>query len=1101
MRRMLAFSLVATVLLASCEKEIVSSEDVKIPGTETSVLRIGIPDTKTSLGELDGSKRKVYWSDGDKVSVNGIESEALSGIAEKSTEAEFALTAPASAPYSIVYPSDIWVANGLVNLPATQTYVAGNVADGAVPMAGYSASGLSATLGYLCAVVKVSIAKDDGAYPDTDDISTVAFAGNADEQLSGHFVVDYENGTLSEISSVASGSVETKAVTMVELQIGKTVTVSPASPIPAESSLDVYLVVPARTYESGFSVTITDVEGHSMVKSTPSSATLQAGHIYNLTPVKFKPTGSASVINIGSAEELVTFASTYNTGELSDRELTVNLTDDISFSSTTSAAFSATGGIGVRGEDNYYFHGTFNGNNKTISGYSGGAPIFAYIDGTGVVKDLKIDSSCSFVFTHGNTAEADFGALAGYHKGTIDNVTVNADVSLAAVEDVANLTALGGIVGRCTVGSISNSTFGGAITVPDGFTTTKKLLVGGILGYSSNNTGSVSSCVLDGTIGVGAKVTSTDKDNPYLIVGGIVGYNKAAVSNCVTNDHPTVTTLHSGATSVGTIVVKTIKAYYTAVGGFIGENAEGEISDCTNGASIFNTIFKDGGAGGAGDASARYMRSGGIVGKNNSGGIVSSCINNAKVQHRSNPRIQSLAGIVGHNAGTVKNCTNNADVNHMTTGISGATKKGGRIVDIAGIIGDNIEGAEVTNVHNTANIQISAMEDNYDTDNNKPVCEVRMGGVIAYNKADIGEGSTKITNSGQVYFNNNMTYQFIGYELGGIVGYSVASVQNAKNTGYVVVNWASNEKVASKFYLGGIVGVMAGDGTIAGCVNEGGESNAGEVYLNVKKGAAKHTDNYIGGVLGYSKQSVSISNCSNSGYVHGGNATKQNGTSCYAGGIAAYLNGASSITDCENSGIINNEHFSNSTGTGNTSYNGGIAGWVSGSSETPVSISGCTQKTSDLGPFRGYSGGVVGYANYASLQDCNVIGINFTDQAYFIGGVAGWAVNSTISNCSVTGTSIVSSQTQSAGGIVAKLGAATTLDGCSSAIATITGPEVAAEGITYKYGAIAGESVEGSTIKNCHYPASGTITGGGSSHPWQICSDTNFTDGGGNTTL
>ena len=523
------------------------------------------------------------------------------------------------------------------------------------------------------------------------------------------------------------------------------------------------------------------------------------------------------------------------------------------------------------------------------------------------------------------------------------------------------------------------------------------------------------------------------------------------------------------------------------MGGIVGENNKGTVSECTNAAEVFNTIFKQG------DDDSRYMQSGGIVGRNDTDGTIYNCINNAKVQHRSNPRLQGLAGIAGYNDGTVTSCTNNGAVNHMTTGVTGATKKGGRVISIAGIVGETGTNSKVSDVHNTADVQISAMEDGTGSD-------VRMGGVIAYNLADVDGGSGKsITNTGKVYFNNNYSKQFLGYEIGGVVGYSKGSISNVKNSGYVIVNWASDANVASKIYAGGIVGLIDAEGTVSGCVNEGGANNAGEVYINVKAGAAKHTDNYAGGIVGKSSYKLTISNCTNSGYVHGGNSTKQNGTSFYAGGIIAYLNGgASSISNCTNSGEVYNNHFSNSNGTGKTAFNGGIAGWVSGTSEDGVTISGCSHTTSALSPRRGYNGGIVGYANYASLSNCTVGAIAFEGSAYFIGGIAGWAVNSTLENCSVDATSIVSSQIQRAGGIVAKLGAETTLNGCSTYIATITGPEEAAEGITYVYGALAGESVAGSTIKNCHYPATGTISGGGTDHPWQICGDANFTDGGGN---
>ena len=101
---------------------------------------------------------------------------------------------------------------------------------------------------------------------------------------------------------------------------------------------------------------------------------------------------------------------------------------------------------------------------------------------------------------------------------------------------------------------------------------------------------------------------------------------------------------------------------------------------------------------------------------------------------------------------------------------------------------------------------------------------------------------------------------------------------------------------------------------------------------------------------------------------------------------------------------------------------------------------------------------------------------------YYIGGIAGWLVNGTISNSTYSGTAIETTQVQGAGGIVCTLDAGSTIDGCSSYLNSIThGSNACVDGD------IAGKSVAGSTIKNCHY--TGT---------YGLCSDTNFTDGGSN---
>lgn len=1115
MRRMLALSLVATVLLASCEKEIVSSEDVKIPGTETSVLRIGIPDTKTSLGELDGSKRKVYWSDGDKISVNGIESEALSGIAEKSTEAEFALTAPASAPYSIVYPSDIWVANGLVNLPATQTYVAGNVADGAVPMAGYSASGLTATLGYLCAVVKVSIAKDDGAYPDTDDISTVAFAGNADEQLSGHFVVDYENGTLAEISSVASGSVTTKAVTMVALEIGKTVTVSPASPIPAESSLDVYLVVPARTYESGFSVTITDVEGHSMVKSTTSSATLQAGHIYNLTPVKFKPTGTAAVINIGSAEELVTFASAYNAGEFSGRELTVNLTDNISFSSTTSAAFSATGGIGTNdgSEDPNYFHGTFNGGNHTISNYTGSVPLFAYTLSGAVIKDLILDESCNIAFEHAGASAAYFGPVVGYHRGSIDNVKVKGSLSIADAE-VEKDAYIGGIAGRVVVGSITNSSFEGSLAVGSGFSGAT-IGIGGIAGVVTNATGTISDCVFAGTVDNQGHSSGGSKNSPDLMIGGIVGSNAGTVSSCTTVKHETgvTVTLNDGSDHDynGTIVTHSTLAYCYAMGGVAGIN-DGTVEACVNNAPIVNIFHGPRDSGDETDSYGRWLHVGGIVGVNKSNGSVLSGDNKGAIIDRATPKIHYVGGVVGLNHGVVASSDNESTA-AIGIGTAHISPYGPRILYAGGVIGSNSSTGSVSNIHNDAGITMSRVETG-----DKIMCNI--GGVIGRSDASVdgsAEGGT-IVNTGAVSQSSKVKKclaptedQDYGYFLGGVVGYATQAVKNVSNSGnvaYACGNMGTNtsgktDGGAQYVYLGGVVGKVMAESPvdIATCVNSAKVtfSTSSAHFADTSPKDKPDTDKYwsagvlysyiyLGGVAGYAANASIKGNCTNSGVIKGGDGSGNRNTAntFWVGGIVGYLTGSSSISNCTlaGTGQAYNDHWSNKAyNTYNAPMAGGIAGQVVGEAGSVISITNCSiAETASVNGRRGDVGGIVGAAQYANITSCTVpIAFSTSQSAYGYGGIAALAKNTTISSCTFSGASIQSSQIVTGGGIVGVLDADSTISGCNSYVGEIKkGSTVLA-----KSGGIAGESVAGSTIQNSHCKVG-----------MAICSDSNFSGSG-----
>lgn len=1147
------FALAAVVLLAGCNKEFQSPEIVITDARTTLEVGIAPAATKTYMGDAAEGERKVYWSNGDQVAVNGIASDALAGVEEASASAQFTFQSVLDTPYNVLYPASAYVDDSQINLPAVQDWDASGFADGFFPMAGYSENGSDIQLAHLCSVLKIQVRQ--AADGDADKLVAVRFRGGNGEQVSGNFNIFYEKGALVGESTASADQV----VMVVKSQATS-----------VEEPVVYYVVVPAGTYSNGFAITVQDANGHIMTKTKPSSMELEPGRQYNMPAFEFVPTGTELGIEISSAAELVAFAQAYNNKTFAalGSSLVATLTADLTFDAITSAAFNATGGIGLKetygDAEDYYFDGLFNGNGYNIQGLEATAPIFKATSSSGKISNLIIDSSCSFTFTHSNEAELFAAAIVGYHKGSMEGCTVAANITLADAEGITQYTTIGGLAGRVTVGSISDCNYLGLISTPETFKTSSYLMIGGLAGRFSNS-GSISSSYFKGAISNAAQVSSTDTVNPSLIIGGVAGYvaGGATISNSeAMADYEEQATAHS--TMVGIIVNKTTVAYNSAVGGIVGQLYRGSVSDCTNSAHIALTIFKPG------NTSARYMKTGGIVGRVDVEGTVSGCTNKGKVEHRSNPRLQDIGGIAGYNAGSISACTNTAAVNHMTTGLSGITNKGGRIVSIAGIIGENVAGASVSDVHNTADIQISAIEDSYDTTEDKPVCEIRMGGVIAYNHEEIDGGATKnITNSGNVNLTATPTNPFIGFELGGIVGYSSASVKNVSNSG-VVINKLSTANPVTRLYMGGVAGkiVNAANVTLSGC------ENAGEVYFNVNGQAAAHTGNYIGGILGYivpggdasasisdcsnsgyahiacssttastdlcvsgivgrmaesgvisgcenagevaltfsdaahkdnyaggvigksSGVDVAISDCSNSGYVHGGNGSiKHNGTTMYVGGIIAYLDGVSSIVGCENTGKLLNDQFNNTVTKVGSTFEGGIAGFVVGTADNRISISNVTNDVTLLdknnqptkvitGGRRGYTGGAVGYGEYVDITNATNNNTYGGGSGYYIGGIAGWVVNSTVTGSTYAGTAIQTSQVQGAGGIVCTLDAGSVLDGCNSYLATITHAANACVD-----GAVAAKSVAGSTIKNCHYKA-GLAFG--------ICSDSKFTNGGGN---
>ena len=1182
MKKSLFILLAAAAMTVSCLKEQGPSD---IPEVMT-YLEVGITPTRTYMGDLEGSSHKVYWSNGDQIAVNGTASNALADLPDNTASTTFGFAGVLSTPYNVIYPSSIYTDASHVTLPAVQTYKAGGFADGVLPMAGYSADGSSISMSHLCSIVKISVLRETSAHAearsgsvDTDNIVAVRFKGRNSEKVSGEFGITYTTPALTAASGTGAD---------LEVRVAKSLATS------TESAVVYFLVVPAREYSNGFDIIVQDSNGHIMTKSKTASWTAVAGKQYNMPEFEFVPTATELGVEISSAAELIAFATAYNNKDYDyyysgEEPLIATLTSDITFVDSDDpavegswAAFNATGGIGFKKNlfgasdaEDYYFRGIFNGGGYTISGLKATVPIFAAIDAGSDVSNFTIADDCSFTFTHPNTTELDAGAAVGYHKGKLKDVDVEADVTLAAGDTVKKVTALGGLVGRITVGTVDNCNYSGNLSVPDGFKVSKqKTYIGGLVGSITNADGKLQNSDFEGTIDFAGTVVSTSTSDPYLRLGGIVGsVNAGTVSSCEAKATKTkAIEMDNGTTYTATIQNHSRHAYHLAQGGIAGYNL-GTVSGCTNGASVKNFVLATGTKGGeTSDNNSRYYDVGGIVGLNAEDATVSGCTNNGLFESRSTPRIQKIGGIVGFNQGTVSSSSNSATGDIVIASATGQSPYNLRVGEIGGAIGNN--SGSVSNIQNAGDITLSR------TENNAKV-EMKFGGVIGLNTATINGGVGKnISNSGNIAISYNpATVTTDGLRFGGIVGSTSASVQNVSNTGNVtytlsaanvmsklymggiageVRNTANvtvsgsensgeiyfnvNAKAAAHTgdYLGGIIGFVTGEdvtttvsdcensgyvhincniatactdliaagvvgkmnesGSITDCDNVGGDSNAGEVYIAFSNAA--HTGNYAGGILGKTVNSdLDISSCTNSGYIHGGNTSKQNGKTMYVGGIAAYLDGVSSVDDCENNGKLLNDQFNNTNTKDGSTFEGGIVGFALGTALDRITISNVTNDVSDggtiTGPRRGYGGGAIGYGEYVDISNATNTNNYNGGSFYHLGGIAGWLVNGTISDSSMNGTSISSTQMQTGGGIVAVLGAGSTLDNCSSNVSSFSHSDTTA-GATVVAGAIAGKSFSGSIIQNCHYKASGTITNsssGASPSSWDmaICSDSNFT--------
>ena len=425
---------------------------------------------------------------------------------------------------------------------------------------------------------------------------------------------------------------------------------------------------------------------------------------------------------------------------------------------------------------------------------------------------------------------------------------------------------------------------------------------------------------------------------------------------------------------------------YSYVGGIVGWNNDGTISNCINTGTVTGTGSNTGGISGENNGTAEECRNfgevngseevGGITGVSRNGSSVVNCANSGTV----NGTGENIGGVTGYTNDILVNCMNSGTVTGSGTaryvgGVTGYNFTGTMkdCVNIGSVSGDSflggIAGWNSGAISNCRNGQYKGAAVNTVTGASF------IGGIAGQNN------NGTITNC-----TNYNTVTGTGTDIGGIVGYnSYTAVANNVNEG----NISGNSEV------GGIVGSIDNGGTVVNCSNTGainGGNMVGGITGNNFDGSASHcansgevtgTGERVGGIVGEGYQGI-ITNCTNSGTV--------TGAGYYIGGVTGYNCGYSQVINCQNSNTV--EGYRDNVG-GVVGYNNGT---VTSSSNSGV-INGPTP--SGTVTFSG-KGGVVGY-NTGTVSSCSNSG-TVTGTAYNTGGVVGQNMSTgTVTNCVNTG--------------------------------------------------------------------------------------------------
>ena len=839
----------------ACTTDATEDLGVQLNGAGQTEIVLSLEESRTQLGEKAGEVYPLYWSEGDKIAVNGVVSNEVPADAVGAAAATFTLNGTLAYPYHVIYPAPAEnveaVAEGCypVVFPTTQEYKAGNIDGNAAAMYGYAEEGATPTLHHLAGVLRFAVKGE----VTLSELVVKAQSG----AIAGTYNVNCVNGAMVPQTESISD-----AVTM---SFGEGLTLgAEATPI--------YVVVPAGEYGTIEAIlTTTTGEKMSVLFKSNGDKAIKAGVVREFAEFAYETNvDDAAEYIIDSKEALIRFA----------------------MKPTKSAVVTAN--IDMTGYDWTPIDGfaeTFDGGNFEIKGLN--APLFALTYGS--IKNVKL---VDVNMTTNNRLR--FGALACEVMATGNTSISNCEVSgtinvsnpdftpASSYSSIYDVVSVGGLVGYVKGVAFENCENKVAITVSqvfqDGSSTRINPTVGGIAGYVNSITPEGATDKLNASF-----VNCTNRgalkyaDNATArclcpSVGGVLGFsasdNGLILTSCKNYGNIDVKGVLYGANgvggseSIGGVAAKVTTATSTEcynygsitldgdlthphVGGIFAYSLNSSTTNCHNlGAIEIKST-----------ATIIGVIVGGVVGSsydNQSGaaGVLQNCTNDASIKIMASTRDKSIVfdskayyyrvgGISGFPRHPVSNCENKAGGDIFTSGdIANLTTSSELATAIAGCFPYGTQGAikEVVNrgdvtVTNTFALSQATIDANQSS--NQPLI---IGGVIGTNNYN----PWSLENHGKVTFSGSYTGS--NFMMGGLCADGFSNnicPHSSTNYGEVVVTEEAVFTCNNNTYVAGIVGITERNKTdVKDMVNNGAVTFNG----TITKGGLR-----MGGFTGYIK--------------------------------------------------------------------------------------------------------------------------------------------------------------------------------------------------------------------------------------------------------
>lgn len=924
-----------TILAAFCLMgAIACSNELEYQNDGRTVLTLELPGTtKTVLGDAQDRVRPVLWCKGDKISVNGVASQALA-IEENVPTASFVFEKELTAPYSIIYPASMVKDGGaVITLPSQQKAASGdNIVSGSMPMAGYSTTE-SVMMKQVCGILGIRLKMGTEA----NLIRYVEVTALGGEPVCGDFAVDFQNSTLSS---------EAKGSDVIRMEVQKT--------LPAGSANTFNVILPAGVYSAGFQVKVVDENGQARVRSIKGNHELEAGKLMLMPELEFVPNSEDKGVEIATPEDWNSFATAYNAGKYPDSQI-ATITADLDFLSVGADEFVT---LGLRDGAKQspagkvkYFAGTLNGNGKRILNLKTDVPFIQAIGTGALVKDVIIDASCEFGVWYG-TKSIEFGPLVGYcSDGKITNCSSSATVTLSQCNSLANNKDLciGGLVGRNRAAEILGCTSSTSIVADATYVvdaaSKPNLYIGGFTGYCSNSDGVLENCTNTGNI----SVASTARN---IYVGGICAKASAGtIKGCINSGAITVSTGRTSGDPCKSIYLGGLFSIVDAS----GDEQYLKLIECSNSGDITS------------NSNVKQLFAGGIAAQLSTNKAEFTNITNAgNITTTAALRNLYCGGLFGCISATQ---TLNLSGEPFTGTINIGTTESNDHTHLycGGLIGQTT--AEVT-LSGDATWKSNVTYDISAAAN--IAAESFFGGIVgcAYG-APINISGMKASGVITIKSPSNKAMQHKLSGFGGIIGGATkgAKISDCSSSVYVKMTAQTSKTNGCAVHFGGIAGrLYGGNVEIKHCTNSGRQQNN---HYNNNIWSNNFSGNVTGGIvgsIGYSagntEYSAIIDDCHNTGIVYAYRGA--------AGGIAGYISNTI-VTNCSSEGNITR-----------SAPGGGIAGVVSN-----CKVSSCYVKSNitsaDGGSACADAGGIIGEAVSSSVDGCRYYGTIFENSQTITG--------------------------------------------------------------------------------------------------------------------